>query len=252
MYLWSPAQKTFHMLQKMDIFKILETDILRMQGFRSVKNASLDVGLGEIKNALPHATFPVGAVHEFLTDKPEDVAATSGFIAGLLSSLAGNKGATLWISPSRLLFPPALKSFGMRPDHIIFIDVKKEKEVLWAMEEALKCHALSAVIGELRDLDFTASRRLQLAVEQSDVTGFIIRKNPRRVNATACVSRWKISSLPGEAEDFPGVGFPTWKVELLRIRNGKTGCWSIQWINGKFVPVYNSQAVTGISQKRAG
>lgn len=40
------------------------------------------------------------------------------------------------------------------------------------MEEALKCGGLAAVVGEVQDISFTASRRLQLAVEQSGVTGF--------------------------------------------------------------------------------
>jgi len=34
------------------------------------------------------------------------------------------------------------------------------------MEEALKCAGLAAVIGEVREMDFKQSRRLQLAVEQ--------------------------------------------------------------------------------------
>jgi protein ImuA len=39
-------------------------------------------------------------------------------------------------------FSPALKSFGVEPDKIIFITVTKEKDMLWVMEEALKCEGL--------------------------------------------------------------------------------------------------------------
>ena len=46
----------------------------------------------------------------------------------------------------RTIFPPALKSFGIAPDKIIFIDLKKEKEILWAMEEALKCDGLQQLL----------------------------------------------------------------------------------------------------------
>ena len=67
------------------------------------------------------------------------------------------------------------------------------------MEEALKCSALTAVIGEMHEISFTASRRLQLAVEQSQVTGFILRKNSQHINTTACVSRWKITPLISES-----------------------------------------------------
>jgi protein ImuA len=159
----------------------------------------------------------------------------------------------LWISSSRTLFPPALKSFGLEPDRFIFIDLQKEKEVIWAMEEALKCEALSAVVGEIREIDFTASRRLQLAVEQSRVTGFILRNNYRNLNTTACVSRWKITPLSSESVDeLPGIGFPKWKVELVRMRNGRSGVWDIQWVEGRFLPVYKFPSVLLEQQKKAG
>ena len=76
----------------------------------------------------------------------------------------------------------------------------------------------------MRELNFTSSRRLQLAVEQSRVTGFIIREDPKQLGTTACISRWKINSLPSALPDkMPGLGFPRWQVELLKARNGKPG-----------------------------
>lgn len=221
---------------KADVIAQLQQDILRLQGFRSSAQTSMDVGLGSLLTAFPNAAFPIGAVHEFISPTLEDHAATDGFIAGLLASLLDVKGTLLWISSCRTLFPPALKNFGVEPDHVIFIDLQKEKQVLWAMEEALKCSALTAVVGELHEIDFTASRRLQLAVEQSQVTGFIVRrKNQKKLNTTACIARWRITSLPSEAiEDLPGIGSPAWCVELLRIRNGKPGAWKVVWINGRF------------------
>ncbi len=221
--------------KRTEIFSELQKEILALQGFRSVSDPVLDLGLGPIRHAFPNSTFPVGAVHEFLSSSVETNAATSGFISGLLSTLMGKKGTTIWISASRTLFPPALKNFGIQPDRFIFIDLKKEKDVLWAMDEALKCGALTAVVGELREIDFIASRRLQLAVEESQVTGFVLRNNSKPPNTTACVSRWQITPLPSETvDDLPGLGFPHWKVDLLRIRNGKPGSWNVMWRKGKF------------------
>jgi protein ImuA len=36
-------------------------------------------------------------------------------------------------------------------------------------------------------------------------------------------------------DDMPGVGFPRWNVELLKVRNGKPGSWQIEWKAGKFL-----------------
>jgi protein ImuA len=239
--------------KKTNLIEALQMDILRLQGFNSARNETLDVGLGAILNAFPNRSFPLGALHEFLSERIEHSASTSGFVSGLLASLMGNNGTVLWISSSRTLFPPALKSYGIQPDRFIFIDLQKEKDVIWAMDEALKCNALSAVVGEVRELDFTTSRRLQLAVEQSQVNGFILRNQYRNLNPTACVSRWKITPLPSERiADLPGICFPTWRVELLRVRNGKSGAWDLQWVDGNFVPVHQSPLITQTQQQKAG
>ena len=118
------------------------------------------------------------------------------------------------------------------------------------MEETLKCGGLTAVVGEIQEISFTASRRLQLAVEQSGVTGFILHRYPRNLNTIACVSRWKITSLPSVLhDDIPGVGFPRWNVELLKIRNGKPGTWQMEWSAGRFHNI-SSPFITSIRQKQ--
>jgi protein ImuA len=239
--------------KRADIITQLQQDILLLQGFMPASSIAVNVGLGPINEAFPNGTFPLGAVHEFLSAGPESVAATMGFIGGLLSPLMKNGEISLWISSARKLFPPALINFGIKPDQFIFIDLQKEKHVIWAMEEALKCSTLAAVVGEMQEISFTDSRRLQLAVEQSKVTGFVLRNNFRQLNTTACVSRWKISSLPSIIpDDLPGIGFPQWKVELLRMRNGKTGCWEIQWQDGRFHHPHREPLFVLDEQKKTG
>ncbi|MEO6001340.1 MAG: Error-prone repair protein ImuA [Chitinophagaceae bacterium] len=237
-----------------NIISQLKKDILLLQGFKHISAGNdINIGWGQIDDAFPNKTFPLGAVHEFLCSGSENGASSSGFMAGLLAHLMKNKGVTAWISSARTLFPPALKSFGIEPDRIIFVDLEKERDGTWAMEEALKCGALTAVVGEIRDLNFTVSRRLQLAVEESQVTGFILRPNPRNLNTTACVSRWMITPIPSETEDnLPGIGFPRWKVELLKVRNGKPGSWQVEWRNDKFRHVSPIAAIFHKQQKKTG
>lgn len=211
----------------------------------------VDMGLGVINAAFPDGCFPLAAVHEFCCTCPENKTATSGFIAGLLSALMKPGGMTIWIAPSKHLFPPAFTAFGIDPGKIIFVNLAREKDLLWMMEEALKCNSLTAVIGEIHQLDFTASRRLQLAVEQSKVTGFLIRQtaNP---NTTACVSRWKITAVASQPEDgLPGIGFPRWNVELLKIRNGRPGSWQLEWDTNGFRETQPNTAIPYELQREA-
>lgn len=239
---------------KADIIARLQKEILPLQGIKtSLNNTAIDKTIGSLKNAFPNNTFPVGAIHEFIAAGMEDAATTAGFIAGILTPLMQNAGAVIWIGSVHSIFPPALKLFGIVPDKIIFINLQKETAMLWAMEEALKCEGLAAVIGEIKELSFTASRRLQLAVEQSRVTGFIIRNNPRTITTTACVTRWKITALSSELEDgLPGVGFPRWNVDLLKVRNGNPGKWQIEFNAGRFRHIYKTAVIPQQLQQKTG
>jgi protein ImuA len=211
----------------------LQKRILELQ--HSVPGAGekiLPLGLGPLETAFPGHTFPRGAIHELISTTSENAACTTGFISVILARLMRQGGPCLWIStvPRRRVFAPALKTFGLEPDRVFFMDTQKPKDTLWAIEEALKCNAVSAVVGELSELSFNDSRRLQLAVERSHVTGFIHRFRPKNENSVACVSRWKISSLSSVAPgSLPGPGFPRWNVELSKVRNGKPGEWQVQW-----------------------
>ena len=145
--------------------------------------------------------------------------------------------ATLWVSRTGRLFPPALTAFGICPEQVLFLDPKNDKQALWAVEEALKCTALVAVVGELPELSFTESRRFQLAIERSGAACFLLRLHPKNMT-TAAVTRWKIRSLPSEPEaGLPGIGHPRWQVELLKVRNGRPGSWELEWANGHFEAV---------------
>lgn len=235
-------------VNKTDIIAQLKKDILPLQGFKNpLRVAVMDAGLGIINSAFPNKVFPAGAVHEFIATNAGDAAASYGFITGIAATLIKQNGVMVWISSKRNIFPPALKTFGIKPEQVIFIQLKNQKELLWVMEEALKCEGLAAVIGEITEIDFTTSRRLQLAVEKSRVTGFILRRNPKYINTTACLTRWEITAAPSEI-NMPGVGFPRWNVELLKVRNGKPGKWQLEFAGGKFRHI--SKLATITEQKR--
>ncbi len=231
---------------KKELFQKLQQDILMWQGFKPVSASKAErIGLGEIEDSFPGGVFPKKAIHEFITIAPEHSAASDGFIAGLLAVLMENGAACVWVSTSRRLFPASLSLFNVEPERIIFMDVQSEKDVLWITEEALKCEGLAAVVAELKNVSLIESRRLQLAVESSGVTGFILRKDGNKTASTVATARWKISPLPSESEDgMPGLGFPRWQVELLKVRNGNPGSFVLQWAGEKFEEVKKTEKQT--------
>lgn len=225
-------------IKNFELYK-LQKSILQLEGYKTTALDNVcNIGFKPIENVFPNKSFPIGSIHEFLSSSIEDTSATSGFVSGVLSKVMRLGGVCIWISSSRTIFPAALKSFGIEPDKIIFIDLKNERDVLYAMDEALKCDKLISVVGELKNISFKESRRFQLMVEQSRVTGFIIRHQPRVLNPIACIARWRIKSIASELKDnVPGVGFPRWNVELLKVRNGKPGSWKIEWSENSFTEI---------------
>lgn len=273
---------------KADIKAQLQRSILLMQGFKPATNdIDVNTGLRFIQNSFPNSRFPLGVTHEFFCNNVEEVSASCAFASAIISTLIKNGGFSFWISSFQNIFPPSLQLFGIHPEKIIFLHIKNEKEKLWAMEEALKCDALSFVIGEINEISFTESRRFQLITEKSKVTGFIIRRNPKNLS-TASVTRWNIKPAHSQFENFnqsllgcsddsfvenfnvkslknnkinyfdftgkgmPGIGYPKWDVALLKVRNGKPGSWKIQWRKEKFELVDQQGLIIQEEQRKIG
>ncbi len=224
---------------KQIIIERLQREILDLEGFKTkTEYTQTKLGLRALENNFPNHTFPTGTIHEFVSEKPEHTACTSAFISGVLTKLNNQNGIYIWIGKQRQLFPVGLKKFGIQPHQIIFINLVKQKDILWATEEALKCKNLSGVISELEDITFAQSQRLQLTVEKSKVTGFILRTQTERINATACAARWQIKPVASENEEhLPGVGFSKWQVNLLKVRNGNTASCTVAYYHGQLAVV---------------
>jgi protein ImuA len=245
-----PTRNNVHIIEK------LRRDIMHLEGFKPASSdANAIDGLQQIERSFPNHVFPTGAVHEFLTFKQEHVASTAGFVAGIMSVLMKNDGACLWISTNRKIFPRAFASFNVQPDKIVFVNVRQYKHALWAAEEALKCKAVATVIVEIPELTFVQSRRLQLAVEHSNVTGLVLRTDAKKLCTTTCVARWEVKPIASQLEDgMPGVGFPRWNVSLLKVRNGKPGNWIVEWCADKYTIIEQQREQDNIRElvQRAG
>lgn len=228
----------------------LRNEIQRLEGYRNGLTQGRQMITGAMQSCFPNGVFPSACVHEFIGSAIS--ASTTGFVASLIGSMISPKAMVIWISNNRTVFPPGLATLGFDPSNFLFVDVKHEKDNQWCMEEALKCSAVTAVVSEMKDLTFLNSRRLQLAVEKSGVTGFVIRTN-EKTSPTACVSRWRITSAVSEVYDgLPGIGFPRWRVELLRMKNGRPGNWHVEWSKGKFTVQEINQNVMIWRERKAG
>jgi protein ImuA len=192
---------------------------------RPVKSNRLPPGLGEPWR-LPAPPSPT--LFELFAAHPRD----SGW-AGLLLAQLDTAKPLLWVQDrmaileSGRIHPP-----GLPTQDLIHVEARDARDALWAMEEGVRCSALSAVIGELwgdpKALDFTATRRLAVASERSGTPCWLIRLGGTP-NLSGARMRWRIASAPSliGSLDPRAPGTPSWDAELFRARGHPPGRWSL-------------------------
>lgn len=186
---------------------------------------SLDAALGGGLAAGLHEITACSALHY-------------GAATALALALAIRSGAeVLWIQQdfsgleAGRLYGPGLDLFGLPLRRLLLLRAPRALDVLWAMEEALKCRALAAVVAELSEAnaaaDLTITRRLALAA-QHNAFGFLLRPRFAR-HPSAAMTRFEVESALAPADGFGGLGRSAFVLNLVKNRRGPTGRWIVQW-----------------------
>jgi protein ImuA len=165
-----------------------------------------------------------GALHEIAAAGEAHLAAAAGFALAVSSPRASK--STVWIAEdmahaeSGVPYGPGLEAFGLAAERLLTVAAARTRDLLWAMEEALRCRAVGAVIGELRhgEIDSVAVRRLSLAAAESGALALLLRASPPH-DASTAATRWIVGAAPDAS----------FAVELTRNRRGPLGAWTLQW-----------------------
>ncbi|WP_066585088.1 ImuA family protein [Sphingomonas pruni] len=183
-------------------------------------------GVEAIDHRLADKGLAVGGLHEVAAAAPSlaEDAATTLFLAGI-AARAAPLAPVLWALTRFDLYAPGLEQAGLSPDRLVFAQARDERELLAVMEDALRHGGLSAVVGETRRVDMTASRRLQLAAADGKTPALLLRRR-KKLGAcplgepSAATTRWRIGCASSAPLGIAGVGRSRWFVELVRQRNG--------------------------------
>lgn len=197
----------------------------------------LSLGVPAIDIALQAVGVPAGAVHEIAgqgSDEEQGAAGAAFMALGLKTAASG--GWTAWITQDADLYAPGLAALGLDLRRLMLVAARRDVEVCWALEEALRSRSLRAVVGEIGAVSLTATRRLQLAAEQAGIPCFLLRRwrtqalaQRYRGQPIAAATRWRIASVPdGAKETLPELGRMRWRAELWRCRNGQPASWIME------------------------
>jgi hypothetical protein len=159
--------------------------------------AGLPTGYPELDRYLPGGGWPQGGLIEILADRTG-----IGELTLLLPALArlcgttdaalhrdtfgDNRGWLAWISPPYSPYAPALAACGIDVHRTLVVRATPAE---WAMEQALRSGACSAVLGWAACRDRQSLRRLQLAAEHSNGFAVLFRMLGAAREASSAVLR---------------------------------------------------------------
>lgn len=182
----------------------------------------------------------LGGLHEIVAARPGDHAAAAGFALALAGLCAARKRSPIvWIGEDFAafeqgdLYGPGLALFGIDPDCLLLVHAANAKAALWAMEEALKCRAPGAVIGEIfsaKFYDLAASRRLVLAAQKNAIPALLFLAGIAGADAlsSGADTRFEVRAnlsphRASAARRLPVPGLPAWSVRIAKARAGPAG-----------------------------
>ncbi len=229
------------------------------------EEASLPLGVKTIDATLGGG-LALGALHEIAPEQPIHLAAAYGFSLSLAARAAGRLRTTLLIQPDFAgleggrLYGAGLELFGLSMARLLILRVGHPRDALFAMEEALKCRALSCVIAELTDdapaADLTATRRLSLAAREGGALALLVRHRICKISSAAA-TRWTIAAASGPRDNFGGLGQTAFLMTLTKNRRGPCGRWTLTWnhhdgmLTDAAHPVSLAAAITGRPDRTA-
>ncbi|MEM7721403.1 MAG: hypothetical protein AAF376_03425 [Pseudomonadota bacterium] len=190
------------------------------------------MGSLKVRQRLAGHAKQTGTLQHTLSEAFPETAADAASVGFVLARLPRTTAPILWVQDRlsrKEAGRPYLAGIGItRP--VIMVDLSQAADVLWAMEDGLRCKALGAVIGEIwgnpSSLTFTATKRLAMRSEAANVPCWLIRR-AASPDLSAARDRWRIASRPSapHSHDGQAPGLPRWSLDLFRSRRSRPGQW---------------------------
>jgi hypothetical protein len=134
-----------------------------------------------IDRMLPESGYARGT----LTDWIAPMGCAADFLSlSVAHAACQNGGALVVIDPDRQFFPTAAAAMGINMDNLIVLRCAEKsaghiraigQDLLWAIDQSLRCPAVAAVWGPLPKIDDRWQRRFQLSSESSGAMGLFVR-----------------------------------------------------------------------------
>jgi len=201
----------------------LRRQLLRCQ----VTHATISTGYPTFDRLLPESGLPSGSVIEWISDEPGLHATTIALRCA--AEFLQQPGALAVVDPLNDFHPMSVEHLGIPLSRLLLVrpcapssaaisSQAQRSDALWALEQLARCPGVRVVITWVDRLSSTAQRRLQLAVEKSGVTVFLMRP-------TSALHQTSWADLKFQVQSTPQVSAPAVtdsahiRVQLVRSKN---------------------------------
>lgn len=149
---------------------------------------------------LPRGGLRVDGISEWITAAEGCGAAAISMIAAA-SRLNSVAGPLLVVAGEGVFYPPAAMSLGIPAERIIWARPTRHADVVWAIDQGLRCERVAAVWAHLGpNLDDRDARRFQLAAETGHTPGLFIRPSSVRGRPSFADVRLHVAGSHGDSE----------------------------------------------------
>lgn len=209
-------------------------------------------GCAAIDRMLPGGGYSRGALIQWLTGGGQGANYLSLMVA---MQACAEGGALVVFDPQNEFYPPAAAAIGINLDHLIILRTDNtasqkqtgcgpvlSNDLLWSIDQALRCPAVAAVWGRLGHLEERWFRRFQLSAESSGCLGLLIQPTCESRQPTWAEVQWLVSDVrrPPASQATPSLQTQEVRLQLARCRasaTGKSVNLSINTITGSVQPV---------------
>jgi hypothetical protein len=201
------------------LLQALREQITRLEGARRpVGNpAFVPSGCEPLDRLLPDGGFRGGTLVEWLAAGDGTSRETLAF--GTAREACREGGAVVVLDDAGEFYAPAAVRLGIPPEQMIVVRASTHADNIWALDQALRCPAVAAVVAWLAKLDAHTFRRLQLAAEEGGGLGLLVRPEAARHEPSWAEVRLWIEPLPTAAPETPR----RLKIQVLRSPHRTSG-----------------------------
>ncbi|HUW36885.1 MAG TPA: translesion DNA synthesis-associated protein ImuA [Rhodocyclaceae bacterium] len=167
-------------------------DVWRGDRLASAAIPAVSSGFAQLDAELPGGGWPRGTLTEILSDGV-GLGECSLLIPALIRMQAEGKWSLL-VGPPYALHGPAWASGAIDLARLAVVSPTRQRDALWAAEQALASGALGTVLCWTTQADARQVRRLQVAVTGSKALAFLFRPGRARTESSAAALRLLLSA----------------------------------------------------------